>query len=425
MKKILLYSLRVAAAATLRKFRPEIVGVTGSVGKTSAKEAIFRVLRKHFKTRRNIGNYNNEIGVPLTILGLASGGRSLFSWLGNFVKAARLIFFGKKYPEILVLEMGVDKPDDMKYLTGFVQAKVGVMTAIGEFPVHLEFFPEKGKLVEEKAVLLKKLRKKGLAVLNYDDLSVRALRDSLPEKVKLVTYGFGQGADIRIADYELTVASLDEQDFGIVFKLNYQGNAAVCRLKRVIGKQHAYAAAAAAAVGLNFGLSMKQIVSSLRDCRSLPGRAKLMRAIKNSWLIDDSYNASPLAVIAGLDLLDEMAGKDAGIKRKIAILGDMLELGKDTEIAHRRIGEKASRVADLIFAVGERAVFIVDAALAVGFPKDRIFRFALAEEAGQAIQERMASGDLLLIKGSRSIHLERVVKEVMAHPEKADKLLVH
>jgi UDP-N-acetylmuramoyl-tripeptide--D-alanyl-D-alanine ligase len=450
MRRILQYILKILAKIVLWQHKPVIVAITGSVGKTSTKEAVYYVLKKQFRVRRNMRNYNNEIGVPLTILGLETGGCSVVAWLKNFFKAGLMILWGKDYPEILVLEMGVDRPGDVKYLVDFVPIKVGIITAIGQFPSHIEFFPEKGKLVEEKALLVKSLVKDGLAVLDYDDLSVRMIGDDLPQQTKTVYYGFGQGADLRIMNYELSIKDLEKNDFGVTFKLEYQGSIVPVKLNRALGKQQVYAATAAAAVGLYFGLNLVEISAALRKYRSLPGRTKLLKGIKGSWLIDDSYNASPLATIAALEILERFWSavlsnsseaieesrsyfpasltsshpSSASSGRKIAVLGDMLELGADTEAGHRQVGQKAASVVDLLFTVGSRARFIADEARQQGLAKERIFEFSQAEEAALAVQEKLAQGDIVLVKGSRAMHLEKVVKEIMAYPEKADKLLV-
>ncbi|PIP16918.1 MAG: hypothetical protein COX44_02725 [Candidatus Portnoybacteria bacterium CG23_combo_of_CG06-09_8_20_14_all_37_13] len=425
MRRILQYILKILAKIVLWKYHPEIIGVTGSVGKTSAKEAIYQVLKKEFKVRRNMRNYNNEVGVPLTILGLETAGRSIMAWLKNFLKAAAVILTNKDYPEILILEMGVDKPGDMKYLLDFIPVKAGLVTAIGQFPVHLEFFPEKDKLIEEKALLIKSLSKKGLAVLNYDDLSVRMLGDRVPAGISIIYYGMGQGADLKILNYKLFIKDLKRGDFGISFKLEYQGSFVPVRLNKVLGRQQAYAAAAAAAIGLRLGLNLVKISTALRKYRSLPGRTKLIKGIKNSWLIDDSYNSSPAAALSALEILKEFPLEFDGQKtRKIAVLGDMLELGQDTEAAHRQVGQAAAETVDLLLTVGERAIFIADQACQQGMAHEKIFEFFQPEEAALALQKKLRTGDIVLIKASRAVHLEKVVQEVMARPEKADKLLI-
>lgn len=427
MRNILQYILKILAKMVLWRYRPAIVGVTGSVGKTGTKEAIYRVLKKNFRVRRNIKNYNNEIGVPLTILGQDISPETrltaVLSWAWIFLKAIRTIVWQRKYPEVLILEMAVRQPGDMKYLIDFVPVKVAVMTAIGQFPVHLEFFPEKGKLVEEKSLIFKSLTKTGLAVLNYDDLSVRAMGDTLSGKTNIVQYGFGQGADIKISNFKLQIVDLVRNDFGINFKLEYQGSIVPVKMKRALGKQQAFAAAAAASIGLFFGLNLVRISSALTKHRSLAGRAKLLKGIKGSWIIDDSYNASPSSSLAALEILEEMPLDNPEAKR-IAVLGDMLELGGDTEVGHQQVGQKAASMVDLLFTVGNRARFLAQAAREQGLAKEKVFEFSQTGKAGLSVQRAIKKGDVILIKGSRSMQMEKIVKEIMAQPEKAERLLV-
>jgi len=427
MKSILQYILKILSKLVLWKYQPEIIAVTGSVGKTSTKEAIYQVLRKKYRVRRNIKNYNNEIGVPLTILGLEAGGHSIGAWIKNFSKALLTFLWKKDYPEILILEMGIDRPGDMKYLLNFVPVKIGVITAIGEFPTHIEFFPEKDELIGEKALLVKSLPKKGLAVLNYDDVSVRMIGDEL-EETKIIYYGFGRGADIGIHNYDVRIDNLEKRDFGINFKLEYQGSIVPIKLNKVLGKQKCFAVAVAAAVGAYFGLNLIEVSSSLAKYRSLSGRTNLLNGIKKTWIIDDTYNASPASTLAALDVVADIAKSEwwsgQGIGKKIIVLGDMLELGKYMEEGHRVVGEKVAGIADLLFTVGDRARFIADEAKKQGFPEDKIFDFSTANEAALEVQEKLNINDIILIKGSQAMYMEEIVKEIMAEPQKAKKLLV-
>ena len=428
MRNILQYILKILAIITIWRYRPVIIGITGSVGKTGTKEAIYSVLNEKFRTRRNIKNYNNEIGAPLTILGSYLSPETTFSgllgWLKIFLKSLLNIIYQKDYPEILVLELGVSKPGDMKYLISFIPVKIGVFTAIGEFPSHIEFFPEKGKLVKEKSLLIKSLPDDGLAVLNYDDLSVRQEGDDLPEKIQTMYYGFGQGADLKIENYELKADDIEKGDFGVNFKLDYKGSFVPIRLIGVLGKHQVFSAAAAASIGLFFNLNLVDISEALKDYRSLPGRTNLIKGIKQTWIIDDTYNASPLSTESSLEILNELSLNSSKQVRRIAVLGDMMELGVETEPGHRIVGKKVVETSDLLFTIGERARFIADEAKQNGFNKDKIFEFSRAEDAQLPIQEKIEKGDIILVKGSRFMRMEEIIKEIMAEPEKADKLLI-
>ncbi|MFH0805901.1 MAG: UDP-N-acetylmuramoyl-tripeptide--D-alanyl-D-alanine ligase [Patescibacteria group bacterium] len=428
MRNILQYILKVLAIITIWRYKPIIIGVTGSVGKTSTKEAIYSILKDKFKTRRNIKNYNNEIGAPLTVLGSDISPETTFSgllgWFRIFSKALLGIIYQRNYPEILVLELGVSKPGDMEYLMSFIHAKIGVFTAIGEFPSHIEFFSGKDQLVKEKSLLIKSLPDDGLAILNYDDLLIRQEGNDLPEKIETIYYGFEERADLRIENYELKADDIKKGDFGINFKLDYKGSFVPIRLVGVLGKHQVFAAAAAASVGLFFKLNLVDIAEALKDYYSLPGRTNLIKGIKQTWIIDDTYNASPTSVESGLEILNELSLKSSEQVRRIAILGDMMELGVRTEAGHRRVGKKVIETADLLFTVGDRARFIADEAKQNGFDENNIFEFSRAEDAGLIVQEKINKNDIILVKGSRSMCMEKIVKEIMAEPQKADELLI-
>jgi len=428
MRNTLQYILKILAIMTIWRYRPIIIGVTGSVGKTSAKEAIYSVLKDKIRTRRNIKNYNNEIGVPLTVLGSYVSPRTTFSGLLGWIKIFSLsllgIIYQINYPKVLVLELGISKPNDMKYLMSFIHPKVGVFTAIGEFPSHIEFFPERDSLIKEKSLLINSLPNDGLAVLNYDDLSVRQEGDDLLKKIETVYYGFGQGADLRIENYELKADDIEKGDFGINFKLDHKGSFIPIRLVGVLGKHQVFAAAAAASVGLFFDLNLVNISEALKDYYSLPGRTNVIKGIKRTLIIDDTYNASPLSVQSGLEILNDINLKSPNQIRRVAILGDMMELGIETEAGHRVVGKKVIEAVDLLFTIGDRARFIADEAKQNGFDENKIFEFSRSKDAGLIVQEKIKKGDVILIKGSRSMRMEKIIKEIMAEPEKADELLI-
>lgn len=426
LRRILQFILKILAKLVLWKYKPVIVAVTGSVGKTSTKEAIYAVLGSHFgegQVRRNERNYNNEIGVPLTIFGLETGGRSIGTWFCRFLKIFLMLIFREKYPKILVIEMGADRPGDIKYLTKFVKARVGVVTAIGDIPVHVEFFESPQALALEKKKLVDSLKPDGVAVLNYDDDMVRVMGEGA--RVKVLTYGFDEGANIRATNYEVRPADLDEEGiFGAVtFKLNYKGSAVPVKLVNVLGKHQVYPALAAAVVGIIFNLNLVDVSEGLRGYKFLPGRMKLLKGIKHTLIIDDSYNAAPLSTLAALETLKDFSSQlEEG--KIIAVLGDMLEIGKYTPEAHEQVGRKAAEVVDLLFTVGGRAKFIAEGARAKGMANDKIFEFHTSEEAGRPLQDIIKQGDIILIKASRAMKMEEIVKEIMAEPRKAKTLLV-
>lgn len=408
--------LRFLSIIVLKKYKPFIIGITGSVGKTSAKEAIYAVLKNHFSTRKNIKNYNNEIGIPLTILGIELK-KNIFSLVLNFIKILGLILLPLKYPKKLVLEIGVDHPGDIKYLASFINFRIGVITEISE--VHLEFFGSIDKILKEKGTLLKVLPEKGLSILNKDSRFFEELAKM--SNTKIITFGFSKEADIHVdGAVQMNKINPGQSDFtpNITFKVNYMGNTVPIRLPGVFGEHQVYAALAGISAGLSLGMNLIEISEGLRDYLPPPGRMRCVKGVKNSIIIDDTYNASPKAMLAALNTLGKM---EAG--RKIAVLGDMVELGSFEEEGHRQVGGRAAGVADILITVGERAEFILDEAMKNGFSKHSVFRFRESEEAGKFLQNFIKQGDLILAKGSQAVRMEKIVKEIMAEPGEAAKLL--
>jgi UDP-N-acetylmuramoyl-tripeptide--D-alanyl-D-alanine ligase len=223
MRKLLQHILKLLSIAILAKYRPKVVAITGSVGKTSAKEAIYTILNSVYsdEVRSNYKNLNTEIGVPLTIIGGVDARGNIFSWVANFVKAAKIILWrDSNYPKIIILEMAADKPGDIRYLTSFIQPDIAVVTAIGEMPSHLEFFPERDSYISEKANIIKNLKPGGTAILNYDDLSVRDLRNNVPTGRQRLYYGFQAGAEVKLENfsYKIPLTSQETNESGLDFK---------------------------------------------------------------------------------------------------------------------------------------------------------------------------------------------------------------
>lgn len=424
MKFIFQEILTAFARFTLRLYRPKIIAITGSVGKTSAKEAIFSVLKSKYRVRRSEKNYNTEIGVPLAILGIHHYGRNVLKWTYALIRVAiRILIRAREYPEILVLEMGADRPGDIGYLVKLAPPFAGVITAIGEIPVHVEFFDGPEALIKEKSNLIKALSSDGYAVLNYDDDVVIGIKSDT--KAHIFSYGFNPEALVKIANYEIHTDIGVGERLGISFKIEHGGSVVPVRLSGAFGKAQASAAGAAVCIGLIFDMNLVDISEALGSYESPPGRMKLLYGVKRVFILDDTYNASPAATIAALEVLSEFPAK-----RKIAVLGDMLELGQYTEAAHRAIGEKVAAVADLFIAVGERMKFALDEAVR-GKNEDQkklsnshALWFARSDDVGKKLEELLEPGDIVLIKGSQSIRMERIVKEIMAEPLRAEKLLV-
>ena len=417
-KKIVIYILTVEAKLALKKYKPKIVAVTGSVGKTSTKDAVYAVLSKFFFVRKSEKSFNSEIGVPLTILGLPNAWNNPFLWIWNIIDGLSLLVNRKYYPEWLVLEAGSDHPGDIKKIAKWIHPDANVITAFPKIPVHVEFFPSPQAVNEEDAALARVVKDSGFLILNYDDQEVMAVKNKT--RARVVTYGFGEDADI-FGSHPVTLyeGKKIKKPVGVTFKANYDGASIPVRIYGVLGRNQMYSALAGLSLGKALGLNVVTMAEAISSYESPPGRLRLIDGVKNSIIVDDSYNSSPAAAETALTALDELAVTG----RKIAALGDMLELGKYSTEEHRRIGETAGKTCDILITVGIRARGIAEGALAAGLKEKNIFQFEDSREAGKHLQDLLKAGDVVLIKGSQGTRMERAVLEVMLHPEDREKLL--
>ena len=418
---ILQYFLRILSKKIIKKYKPDIVGVTGSAGKTSAKEAIATVLASRFNVRKSNKNYNNEFGTPLTIIGFdKSPAGSSLGWILVLVTAIKLLCVrDKNYPDMLVLEMGADKPGDIKYLIEIAPCRVGVLTFISH--AHTEFFKTIKRIAQEKRIIISHLQRDDFAVMNFDnDMVMQQIKTT---KAEVVTYGFKDGADLQSTDINIIQDGNNHWPAGINFKVIYKGNVVPVFLPGSITKPLVYAALAGLAVGTVFGVNLVEGAHALRDLEPLPGHLTLIPGIKDTLILDDTYNSSPEPSKAALEALAEI-GTTAPAKKYVAF-GDMLELGSETESSHREIGFKIAEIGvDFLVTVGEAAKHIASAAVEAGMSENRIAKFNDSVTAGKFLQEKLSKGDVLLVKGSQSMRMEKIVKEVMADPLKAKDLLV-
>ncbi len=417
MKQFIQRQLAKKAKRLVALHKPLIIGVTGSVGKTSTRNVIATILSAKFDVAPNIKNYNNEFGLPLTILGKVSPKKSILGWLSILFSTP------KSLPKVFVLEYGIDHPDDMKQLCDIVSPSIAVMTAIS--PVHAEQFASVEALVEEKAHLLACVPSTGLCILNADD--ARVIGASGHASAPIVTYGFSAQADVRASDYDVWT----REDFSFEPGEKFSQVTAQVHLKdhddlllaidNVLGRQTITAVLAAVAVAKHLGLNNEEILSKVGEIQSYPGRMNPIAGIKGSLIIDASYNAAPASMVAALEVLKEFHVVEGA--RRIAVLGTMAELGRYSDDAHREIGMRVAEVADLFIAVGEPMGEARRAAIEAGMNEDHTEHFGDAVEAGRWLDQHVKKGDVVLIKGSQSMRMERAVKDIMAEPLHANTLL--
>jgi UDP-N-acetylmuramoyl-tripeptide--D-alanyl-D-alanine ligase len=360
---------RLAAFWRVR-FSPRVIGVTGSVGKTTTKEMIWSVLRKKFRTLKSWGSYNNEIGLPLTLLYLDSS------------------------HERVVLEMGMYALGEIAELATIARPHVGVVTNVG--PTHLERLGTIERIAQAKSELVEALPSAsdgGAAILNGDDPMVRAMAGKT--KARVFCYGLDPACD-------LWASHIESQGLeGVRFQLHHKGERLHVKIP-LLGRHSVHTALAAAAVGLVEGESWEEIVAGLWDVTEQL-RLVAIHGIRGSTILDDTYNASPTSTIAALNLLEEMSG------RKIAVLGDMLELGDFEEEGHRKVGRRVVDVVSILITVGPRGRIMGQEALACGMAGGDVFMVEDNEQAIAQLRQIVGQGDIMLIKGSRGMKMEEIV----------------
>ncbi len=394
------------ARKVLQKYQPLIVGITGSVGKSSTKEAVALVLAVAYTIRKADGNYNNEIGIPLTVIGAQSGGSSFFRWTGVFFRWLFVMIFPVRYPEVLVLEMGIDRPGDMDFLLEFIPVRIGIVTQISSS--HIEFFGTLGNIAKEKGKLISALPEDGIAILNADDKRTEKMREKT--KAKVLTYGFEESADIHADNFVFHREAKRAE--GLSFKVNFDGKTVPLRLPKIVAKHHIPAALAALSLGVALKLNPVAAIEALEKFEPLPGRLRLLPGRENTYLLDDTYNASPASTRAALEVMKELIAP-----RKVAILGDMLELGPESDREHAQLSSavKDSGV-DVVVTVGKHMRALHEQLLKDGFSRRQVLWLPDPMTALEAVMNIVRTEDLVLIKGSQGLRMESITEQLLIDP---------
>jgi len=416
-KKIISTIIQFEARIILKKYKPKIVAVTGSVGKTSTKDAIFSVMSGSYYVRKSEKSFNSDIGIPLTILGCQNAWLDPFLWLKNIYIGLELIVFHNTYPEWLVLEIGADRPGDIKNIAKWIRPNIVVLTAFAKVPVHIEFFKGREEVVREKKYIVEALKHDGILIVNGDDDDAMRIKESV--KNISIIYGTDEMADLVASDNKISYDK-DGKLEGITFKAGYEDNIVPIVMKGSLGQQNIYSGLAALSVGLCVKINLVKGGEALLNHSTPKGRMKLIPGIKDSMIIDDTYNSSPVAVMSALKTLKEI--KTTG--KKYAVLGDMLELGRYSVDEHYQVGKIAAESCNLLVTVGIRSRKMVEGALDAGLSEKKIFQFENSIEAGKELDRMISKNDVLLVKGSQSMRMEKTVLEIMLEPEKANDLLV-
>ncbi len=411
LKECVLVVLMFETRLALLRRRPRIIAITGSVGKTSTKDAVFCALQPFFSVRKSEKSYNSDFGVPLTILGLTNAVNDPLLWFWNIAVGATRVFWPGKHLDWLVLEVGAGKPGDIKKFSDMLSPDATVITSFPDVPVHVEFFASPEAVIAEKTELVRALKEGGTLILGSDDEKVRAFQGKFPD-LKVVEYGSNAGAVVRGGDYTM-------QHDGISFQVSVGKQSFAVTLPCVLGRHLMQPVLAAFAVAYSLGLDLARVAEAFKHFAPPPGRMRLIPGKEGSLIIDDSYNASPVAMHEALLTLAslEVRGRPtlpAG--RKIAVLGGMAELGAFSAEEHRKAGEAALRSCGKLIVVGELWK-------ALG-AHPQIQYVATSREAAEVLARDIRAGDVVLVKGSQSTRMERVVKALMQQPERATELLV-
>jgi UDP-N-acetylmuramoyl-tripeptide--D-alanyl-D-alanine ligase len=410
MKEFVQALLLKLSQRIIAKYKPTIIGITGSVGKTSTREAVFHVVSQKYRAYRPNKNFNNEIGLPLAIIGTESPGKSVLGWLGVLWKGAGLAFFTQRYPEMLVLEYGVDKPGDMDYLLSIAKPTISIITNIGVS--HYEFFKSTEAIAREKGRLAEVLNPNETLIVNADN--VVAAAQAGKAKAKVITYGHLHDAAVRVTQSEEQVNGMALTDLTIQTPTR-----SITAKLPAVGGPHIEAINAAVAAAEVLGIETDLVIKGIAEYKPFPGRLNIIAGLKHTTIIDDTYNAAPDSMKEALLLFSRIPAN-----YKIAVLGDMRELGELSAKAHKDIG---SLVATLnvhrLYTVGEGGKLIAIAAMEAGFPESKVSSWDNSDVAKTVILQAIEPDSLILIKGSQYVRMEKITKELLAEPMRAHELL--
>jgi alanine racemase len=384
----------------LSTWKPTVICVTGGTGKTTTKEAIASVLALHAPTFRSWRNYNDLLGLPLSLGRLEPGHR------------------------FAVLELGADHPGEIAGLCSIIQPEIGVVTNVS--PAHLQYFGSVGELERELGTLPALLPRSGLAVLNADDAATADMASRTQARVRF----FAPISTTILPDDRLTLryrllpmSMRREPVLQLEDELSHERHT----FAHLHADHWAYAILAALTVGAYAGVDRAEALAALRQMRPLPGRMCWLDGADGAILLDDSHNATPTSAIAGLSAVNAIARQQGAVR--IAVLGDMLRLGDCEDSEHHRLGEVAAHSADYLVTCGVRAETIARSAAVIGCPSERIAVTQLAEDSARAAQQFIAeacrSGKraVVYIKGSEEMRMEQVTALLLAHPKQAEELL--
>ncbi len=404
LRRIVIAALTALARAAITLHRPTVIAVTGSVGKTTTKDMLAAMLRETgVPVRASRKSYNSDIGVPLSIFDLPTGMHNPFTWI--YIMGAAMVKTVIGLPKYIVLEVGLEYPGDIATITAWLKPDVSVMTRLPEHPVHLEHFSNKDEIYREKMSVLRATKPGGCAVYNAEDAVQKRYCNDLPKNIKLTDFN---GNTVSVAETGIHYDT--NRPTGTDAVLVLDGVREPFYIPEVLGTGvvQSMAAAVAAARCVLPGIAVSDMRKGIASRPPTPGRMRILRGLNGSVILDDSYNASPVAMEEALHTL-----KQLNMPKKVAVLGVMAQIGKHSSDLHRDVGVRARDIADTVIEVGT-----------AGYGDGpNMAHCASAHEAAAASRDIADADTVFLCKGSQVAHIERVVKQLLAQPGDA-RLLV-
>jgi len=422
IKKLVKKILRWEAQLILKKYKPRIIAIAGSVGKTLTKEVIYLILSKKFYIRKTEKSFTTELGIPLTIIGGDYKNGVFLELLKTVFLGFKLIFTKSKYPDWLILELDGDKPGDLEEFSKWVSLDILVLTAIGEVPAHIELFGNIENFIREKKFLLNAIKKDGLVIYNNDDHMTNEIVSE--NNTRKISCGVKSSADIKGTDFIFLYKGEGKfkNPAGMSFDIKYKDLNYGATILETVGINNEYAVLLAFAVGCELDMTLKDISNSLTKIKPIPGRMRIIPGIKGITIVDDSYNASPIAMHESIDTFKKI--KFTNKNRKVVILGDMLEIGKHSADEQRKIAHLLKNGIDFVITVGLRSRKTSEELVQLGFNSANILSFDKSEEAIINLDSVLKEKDFILVKGSQAMRMEKVVEEIMLYPDDKKRLLV-
>ncbi len=405
LRQVIVFVLVWQSRIILKRFNPKVVAITGSLGKTGTKDAVAEALKVKYTVRKSPKSFNSEFGIPLTILGLPNAWNNPFLWIVNIFRGFFKALFKTGYEDVLVIEVGADKPGDIENVSSWLKTDIVIITAVPDVPVHVEFYPSSKEVLLEKSKLIKSLKEGGVLITGVDK-NVSSLTNP-------------KGRVIRVAYDNAEIVYENDMPSGMRFEIKDH----IINAKGVLGAHQGLSHAFALTVAELLGVNVSDAVGELENMNRTPGRMRLLEGKNGSVIIDDSYNSSPDALRAAIDTLKDV--KCYG--RKIAILGDMRELGEHEKSEHEKAGAHVAKVADFLYTVGPKARHIASSAIDSGMNAECVFCYDTEEasRAGKDLADKLRKRDIVLVKSSQgNLRLEKAVKELMLCPDRAKQLLV-